>query len=233
MYRWIEKNLNRWLKAYSIVPLISVFTFNSLVYWGTMKVTEGWHHYDFTLSFDRVVPFVPEWVYIYLVCYLFWAINYIMSAWFGKERFYQFVTADLLSRVICCIFFLAVPTTNIRPEIAGEGMTMEVMCWLYEADQPSNLFPSIHCLVSWFSYIAIRGRKEIPKWYRAFSCMFALAVVASTQYTKQHYIVDAVGGVLLAELCWWFAVHTSACQWIKKFFENINDKISKTGKTRE
>ena len=67
-------------------------------------------------------------------------------------------------------------------------------------DQPTNLFPSIHCLVSWFCYTGIRGRKEVPAWYRAFSCIFALLVVLSTQFTKQHYIADAIAGVLLAEV---------------------------------
>ena len=32
------------------------------------------------------------------------------------------------------------------------------MRFLYQVDAADNLFPSIHCLTSWFCYIGIRGR---------------------------------------------------------------------------
>ncbi|MEE0421448.1 MAG: phosphatase PAP2 family protein [Lachnospiraceae bacterium] len=227
MYQWIKRRLDPWVKFYSIIPLITMFAFNSIIYWTTMYLCGNLYHYDFTLEFDRAVPFVPQWVYIYLVCYLFWIVNYIMSARFGKERFYRFAAADLSSRVVCLIFFVLLPTTNIRPEVVGSGAAQDLVRWLYTADQPVNLFPSIHCLVSWFCFIAIRGRREIPRWYRIFSCIFALAVIASTQFTKQHYIVDAIGGVFLAEIAWWLSNRYSYYKIIKKVFENINCKLER------
>ncbi len=227
MYQWIKRRLDPWVKFYSIIPLITMFAFNSIIYWTTMYLCGNLYHYDFTLEFDRAVPFVPQWVYIYLVCYLFWIVNYIMSARFGKERFYRFAAADLSSRVVCLIFFVLLPTTNIRPEVVGSGAAQDLVRWLYTADQPVNLFPSIHCLVSWFCFIAIRGRREIPRWYRIFSCIFALAVIASTQFTKQHYIVDAIGGVFLAEFAWWLSNRYSYYKIIKKVFENINCKLER------
>ena len=64
---------------------------------------------------------------------------------------------------------------------------------------PTNLFPSIHCLVSWFCAIGLRGTR-VSTWYKVFSYAFAIAVCISTQLTKQHYIVDVFGGILLAEI---------------------------------
>lgn len=225
VHRLFEKHLGRWIKAYSVLPLIFMFSFNSLIYWATMHLCRDWHHYDLTLSIDRAVPLVPEFVFVYLGCYAFWAANYIMSAWFGKDEFYKFTAADISSRVVCLLFFICLPTTNIRPELVGDSLSMQLLKWLYSVDLPVNLFPSIHCLVSWFSYIAIRGRKEIPAWYRGFSCFFALLVAASTQFLKQHYIVDAIGGILLAE-----GMYRLSCRYqyygiIKKCFENINCKL--------
>ena len=113
---------------------------------------------------------------------------------------YRFLTADYLSRIVCGILFVFLPTTLVRPEITGTGFWDQALRFVYSIDQSANLFPSIHCLVSWFCYTGIRGRKEVPAWYRAFSCIFALLVVLSTQFTKQHYIADAIAGVLLAEV---------------------------------
>lgn len=225
MYRVIKKYITTWIRPYSILPLIFVFSFNCVIYWVTMFACKDLYHYDFTLPFDRSVPFVPEFVYIYLVCYVFWAVNYIMSAYFGKDQFYRFVTADLSSRVICLLFFIILPTTNVRPELPGDGITMDLMRGLYAVDMPVNLLPSIHCLVSWFCFIAIRGRKEIPTWYRCFSCIFALMVVASTQFIKQHYIVDAIAAIVIAEGTYFLSCHFHYYTVVMKLFEKLNDRL--------
>lgn len=225
VYRFLKKYVDPWARLGSILPLASAFAVNSLIYFGTNYLTREWHHYDFTLDIDRAVPFVPEFVWIYVGCYIFWIVNYLMVGHFDKKHFYQFVTADYTSRLVCLVFFILLPTTNVRPEVLGDSAASSVMRWLYDVDLPSNLFPSIHCLVSWFCYIGIRGRKEIPKWYRAFSCFFALLVAASTQFTKQHYIVDVIGGIGLAELMFYLSRRFQYYEIIKKFFEKINSKL--------
>ena len=190
----------RWIPKYSIIPLITALVLNTLVYSGTMVLCKGLYHHDFTTAFDRMVPVIPEFTSIYLICYVFWVVNYIMTARISREHMYRFLTADYLSRIVCGIFFVFLPTTLVRPEITGTGFWDQALRFVYSIDQSANLFPSIHCLVSWFCYTGIRGRKEVPAWYRAFSCIFALLVVLSTQFTKQHYIADAIAGVLLAEV---------------------------------
>lgn len=105
------------IPKYAVLPLICSFTFNSLIYTGTQILCRDFKHYDFTTAFDRAVPLIPEFTSIYLICYLFWAVNYIMIGRIGKEHLYRFLVGDLLSRVICGIFFVMVPTTLARPEI--------------------------------------------------------------------------------------------------------------------
>lgn len=225
MYRFLKKYVDPWAKLDSILPLISAFALNSLIYFGTNLLTKNWYHYDFTTDLDRAVPFMPGFVWIYLGCYLFWIANYLMIGHFDREYFYQFVTADLASRLVCLVFFLLMPTTNVRPEVLGDSVSSSLMRWVYGIDLPSNLFPSIHCLVSWFCYIGIRGKKEIPKWYRAFSCFFALLVAASTQFTKQHYFIDIIGGIGLAELSFYLSRRFKYYVFVKKFFTKINNKL--------
>ena len=74
---------------------------------------------------------------------------------------------------------------------------------LYQVDRASNLFPSIHCLVSWLCFVGVRGKKHIPKWYQVCSCVMAIAVFVSTLTTKQHVVIDVLGGVILAEVSYW------------------------------
>lgn len=204
----IRKMITRILPEYGFLPVVCAFMFNSLVYGGAKLIAGDWYHHNIESSFDRSIPFIPETLVIYIGCYLFWAVNYILIARQDKKQVYQFFAGDMLSRVICLAFYLLYPTTNTRPVLADGGFWNTSMSWLYDIDSASNLFPSIHCLVSWFCFIAIRKNEKIPLWYRVFSCIMAVAVFVSTLTTKQHVLVDVAGGVLLAELCYWLGRHT-------------------------
>ena len=143
----------------------------------------------------------------------------------GKEGWFQFATGDYLSRIICGIFFILLPTTNIRPEVTGNSFPELLIQFVYWIDAPTNLFPSIHCLVSWLCFAGIRGKGYVPKWYQAFSALFAIAVFASTLFTKQHFIVDVAAGIVIAEVCYYIGQHTKYYQKIEEIFDRVNRKV--------
>ena len=148
---------------------------------------------------------MPWTIIIYLGCYIFWCINYYLCALQPKEERDRFFCADALAKGICFLFFLLIPTTNIRPIIVGETIWDTLMKLLYRIDAADNLFPSIHCLVSWFCWIGIRKRKDIPHIYRYFSLIAAITVCISTLTTRQHVVFDVLGGIFLAELCYYLS----------------------------
>ena len=117
------------------------------------------------------------------------------------------------------LFLSCLSDDNTRPEVTGRSVWDVLMRFLYRVDTADNLFPSIHCLTSWFCYIGIRGKKEIPKGYRIFSCLMAVAVFISTLTTKQHVLYDVVSGMLLAELSYALTVKTGFAKKYQSFFE--------------
>ena len=215
------KGLTRILPAYGVFPVIFSFVFNCLVYSGSRMIAGGWYHHNIETGVDRSIPFVPEFLVIYFGCYVFWAVNYILIARQDRRSVFQFFT----SRCVCLVSFLAFPTTNTRPLITGSGLWNQAALWLYSIDAADNLFPSIHCLVSWFCYLGIRGRKEIPRWYQSVSMVIAILVFASTLLTKQHVIVDVAGGVLLAEFCFFIGRKTDLYRIYERFGSRIEQKI--------
>ena len=219
------KGLTRILPAYGVFPVIFSFVFNCLVYSGSRMIAGGWYHHNIETGVDRSIPFVPEFLVIYFGCYVFWAVNYILIARQDRRSVYQFFTGDFISRCICLVSFLAFPTTNTRPLITGSGLWNQAALWLYSIDAADNLFPSIHCLVSWFCYLGIRGRKEIPRWYQSVSMVIAILVFASTLLTKQHVIVDVAGGILLAEFCFFIGRKTDLYRIYERFGSRIEQKI--------
>lgn len=222
---WYERTIGKFIPKYGFLSVIFCFVFNSLIYTGLQLLMKKAKHFDLTTSFDQAIPFAEEWVFVYLGCFLFWAVNYVLITRQGKEGWYQFAAGDYLSRIICGVFFILLPTTNVRPEVIGDGLPQILMRFVYRMDAPTNLFPSIHCLVSWLCFAGIRGKSYIPKWYQAFSCIFAIMVFASTLFTKQHFIIDVIAGVAFAELCYYIGHRARYYQWVENKFDRINAKI--------
>lgn len=217
--------LDALMPRYSYFAVVFALLFNTVVYTGARAIAGGWHHYRIETAADRMIPFFAPSAAVYLGCYLFWAVNYILIARQSKEEVCRFFAADFLSRLVCLFFFLAFPTTNVRPELEPDGFWNQVMLWVYSVDAADNLFPSIHCLVSWFCYIGIRGREDLPVWYRRFSCVMALLVCASALTTKQHVLVDVAGGILLAELCLRAGRCPSVSGTYRKILDGVNDRL--------
>ena len=211
--------------AYGLFPLVFSFVFNCLVYSGSRAIAGGWYHHNIESNLDLRLPFVPQFLIIYFGCYVFWAVNYILAARQEREQVYRFFTADIISRCVCLIIFLAYPTTNTRPLIEGNGIWDLLAGWLYSIDAADNLFPSIHCLVSWFCFIGVRKSRKIPGWYKGCSFVMAALICASTQFTKQHYMIDLVAGIFLAEFCWFVSKHTGMYRPVMKVFDKIGRKI--------
>lgn len=158
----IFNHINRIISGYAIIPLIACFSWNMLVYWGTRCINADMKHFDMTLPIDRATPVIPVFVVVYFGCYISWIIYYIASVRVGRYECARFVTFDIITRTCCAVLFVVIPTYNIRPDITGEDIFSCVLRFLYEIDAPDNLFPSIHCLVSWNCYIGVRNIKEYP-----------------------------------------------------------------------
>lgn len=193
-----------------LAPLLAL-AWNQLVYNGTAWIAKSWYHYDITTPLDLLIPLVPWTVVIYFSCYLHWAVTYCLCAAQNTAERDRFFCADVLAKAVCLVFFLAIPTTNVRPEIVDENIWGALMKFLYQIDAASNLFPSIHCAVSWLCWIGVRGRKHISFLYRVFTFAAAVAVCIATLTTRQHVLADVIGGVALAEICYIAAGYPKVC----------------------
>jgi membrane-associated phospholipid phosphatase len=211
------------IPGYSFVPVILALLLNQIAYFGSRAIAGEWYHYNLEISLDGKIPFWPPAVLIYLGSYLFWAASYILLARQEKEKAYQFFLSESLSRLVCMSFFLMLPTTNTRPAVEIDGIWNQLMIYLYSADAADNLFPSIHCLESWLCFIGMKNRRGTPRWYQIFSCITAVLICISTLLTKQHVIVDVIGGILIAELC--FSIGKRSA--VLKIYGTWMDKINK------
>lgn len=191
--------------AYQHLVLLGAPFWNLFAFDGSRIINAHFHHYQMAQPIDDWFPFLPWTILIYFGCFVFWAVNYIYASTQDRDSSDRFFCADVLTKWLCLIIFVAVPTTMVRPEPTGTDIFSVGIRLLYSIDPPTSLFPSIHCLNSWLCWIVVRKNKRVPLAYKWFSFLFAIAVCVSTLTTRQHVFMDTFTGILAAELCWYLA----------------------------
>lgn len=188
------------LKKTDGLLLIGAALFNVGVYYGAKLIARDLPHHDLTLPWDEAIPVVPWMILIYFGAYLFWAVNYYLSAKYERNGSRRFLVSHFIGETVCFLVFVLYPTTMQRPDVTGASFFDDLLRLTYQVDSPNNLIPSIHCFASWLCWIGVRRNPHIPRWYRHVSLLIAAAICISTLTVKQHVIVDAAAGILLAEL---------------------------------
>ncbi len=215
------KMLVKILPKYMWIPILFAILWNWLAYQGTRYITTPLYHYNLTNDVDNQIPVIPAAMIIYWGCYLFWVINYIIGCRQEEDIAFRFISAEFLAKLGCMIIYIAFPTTNVRPDIDGNGFFEDMMRQLYSVDAADNLFPSIHCLMSWMGFIAVRKNPNVKGWYKVVSLVIAILVFISTLTTKQHVLVDIAGGVILAEGSYYLTKKTGFVVVYKRFMKKV------------
>lgn len=194
MLNFIKKN------RYTIIPIILLFVFQLSVYYFSKMINKNMLHHDFTLEFDRMVPLLTIFIVPYILSYVWWLVSPMLIAnYLGKKAFYNYIFASVITYFICFLFYIILPTTIIRPNIENNSIFDILTNFIYTTDVPNNLFPSMHCLISWLLFVGIRN-KNVPKKIVVTQGIIAIMINLSTQFVKQHYIVDLILSILLAEI---------------------------------
>lgn len=192
------------IPKYAIVPTLVIIIMQFLTYFGTQFINRHFNTYDFTLnSIDSYVPLITFFIIFYILSYPWWYISPFIVAKTNKINFYNWFLALIICFFICGLTFLIIPTTITRPVIENNNVFDWLTNFIYlkdNPDRPINLFPSYHVLFSWFCYMGVRKQTNIKLWYRISALIFAILISLSTQFVKQHYIVDLVSAILLSEV---------------------------------
>ncbi|MBZ0271398.1 phosphatase PAP2 family protein [bacterium] len=143
---------------------------------------------------DTRIPFIPEFVFIYVGLYPMYIYPYLLVR--DAQFFKEFTSAYITVMVICFSIFVLFPVSIDRPVIdPAESFTMWVLSLVYSADKPVNCFPSTHVAMTMMSALTIF---EINRPWGLIAIFYALAIATSTLFVKQHYVLDVVVGIFIA-----------------------------------
>ncbi len=225
----VRRTLRKIIPTHAIFPLILTGLMNLIAYQGA-KLFQFLHSsqkmLDMTTVWDRLFSFRPEWALIYLGTFLFWTYQYTTVARESPEKACKLAAADFIAKLICLCFFIFLPTTNVRPDVEGNGFFLWLMRVIYWFDTPTNLFPSIHCFVAWLGTRYMYECK-LPK-HRFLTCALCTVgtvfVFLSTLFTRQHVLSDVLSGIAVAEIGYLVARFTKLPQAVSA----LNERFMKT-----
>jgi len=150
------------------------------------------------LALDRAIPLQPVWAIVYGTLLLFIVLPFVILRDEAEIRRTSY--AYLLLWLVSFAFFFAYPTAAPHPPVvAGSGFSAWLLQRMYDADTPYNCFPSLHVAQSCLSAIVCH---RVNRRLGAIAGVWAALIAVSTLFTKQHYVADVLGGVLLAAIAW-------------------------------
>lgn len=151
---------------------------------------------------DDWIPFCEIFVIAYIGWYGLISGPLLWFFWKSREDFLYMGIYLLTGMWICSIIFLIYPTCiDFQPEtFPRENVFTFLTGLLYTADEPVNVFPSIHCFEATAIAIAIWKSKQWGNCVkpRIVGVVSAVLICLSTVLIKQHSAADMAVGVLLA-----------------------------------
>lgn len=153
---------------------------------------------------DAYLPILPLWVIPYALTWVIWIVGSVVTAWKMDERLFRSFLVSLLAVIVVGLTLFAIyPTYVLRPVLAGEHWSVEALRYIYSHDGAFNAFPSGHVYLT--ALFAFYWSRWFP-WQRGFWIVTVTVVAASTVLTGQHYLLDPLGGLLLAWLGYHFGL---------------------------
>lgn len=162
---------------------------------------------DLAMSLDRKIPFVPQLALVYFSTYIFVIQPFIILS--DAKQFYWMLTSFGSITGIASLIHATVPSKIERIEnLDAEGLSGKLINIFQKTCKPYGNFPSMHVALS----VPVVGANFMVAGptMGIVTLVWAILIALSTLFTKQHYILDVlaglVGGVLIYSLLYWLMI---------------------------
>jgi membrane-associated phospholipid phosphatase len=158
-------------------------------------------------SLDDMIPFWKGSVYFYLLWFPYIIITCAYYFFREKQENNRMLYRKLAWGLFpVLLFYLLVPNgLQLRPTYdIGNDFTAQLVKLLWKSDNPDNVCPSIHVILSVIMDRAVcTGRLGKSRPTRWISHVVMVLICISTMLLKQHSVIDVCTGFLYGILVWY------------------------------
>jgi membrane-associated phospholipid phosphatase len=175
------------------------------VLWSIVFEGVGWYANilptrDLTSAVDRQIPLIPEFVWVYVLCYVFPLLPiFVMKDW---HRFNRGLLGIILANLCAFLVYLTLPIAFPRPEL-GTSLSERLLSFIYGVDfyPGANKLPSLHVTFAWTVYLVCR-KQRVNRFGEGLVFFLAGMITISALFVKQHIVLDVVVGTGWAFAAW-------------------------------
>jgi ketosteroid isomerase-like protein len=146
-------------------------------------------------AFDVWLGFAPEAVWIYLSLFLLMPVAPMQMQ--NRKQLWRYAFGVVVMSSLADLMFFFWPTTVMRPSNeAASRLYASLAIW----DLPLNAFPSLHAAMAVYSALCceqIFSQVQRPWLRRIIIWPWVMAIIWAMLATKQHVVLDAIGGIVL------------------------------------
>jgi membrane-associated phospholipid phosphatase len=176
--------------------------------WSIVFEVVGWYATilptrDFTSAVDRQIPLIPEFVWVYVLCYVFPFLPiFVIKDW---HRFNRGLLSIILANLSAFLVYLTFPVAFPRPEL-GQTLSERLLSFIYGVDfyPGANKLPSLHVTFAWIVYLVCR-KQRLNRLGEGLVFFLAGMISISALFVKQHIVLDVVVGTGWAFAAWMLA----------------------------
>ena len=199
--RTLKNSANTFFQKYKHGLLLLYF----LIYfpwfrWLEQSVTNRFHIIHMTI--DDFIPFIEYFIVPYLLWFAYVAAAFVYFLFKNKEEFCRLCVFLFVGMTVFLIISTVYPNGHyLRPTVfEHDNIFVDMVRLLYQADTPTNLFPSIHVYNSIGVNIAIWHCEDFKqkKWLHIGSFVLMISIILSTMFLKQHSVFDVITGIVFA-----------------------------------
>jgi membrane-associated phospholipid phosphatase len=167
-------------------------------------------------TLGRVLAYAATVVYF---CHFVFPLTVGMVLWLvDRVQFVRFTTALMGMALVAFVIFLLVPTAppwyaeqhgviSGFTKIIGTTLPSSVSPYYTSLNpNPVAAFPSLHAAFPFLGFLALLRVYPRAAWLAFAWC---IAVWFSVVFLGEHYVVDVIGGVVLAALSWWLLMRVA------------------------
>jgi hypothetical protein len=148
---------------------------------------------------DEAIPFLKIFILPYIMWYGYITIGLIYLCMKNRKVYYTSLVSLNVGLIVCYIIYAIFQTTVPRPIVTDSDILSKLVSAIYKHDNPFNCFPSMHVTTT---YILIKGINDTENNIitTLLFNIIGVLIIISTQFVKQHVVLDLIFALLLCEV---------------------------------
>jgi membrane-associated phospholipid phosphatase len=145
-----------------------------------------------------IFPIWAVWVLPYVLCYPLWLYGIAWAMFKMEDRLFRsFIAAALSTCSVAMLIFIFFPTYVRAATFTNTDVFTAALRYVHENGGRYDAFPSGHVYIT--VLLALFYNRWYPR-YKFYWILIPIVVAFSTLFTGQHFIVDVIGGLVVALL---------------------------------